>query len=69
MQIQPRDALKKIFVRVSLHDKDGPPHDSATLELFIEPTDSYEEIRKRAIAKAQVFFEKAVAEVKTETRN
>lgn len=67
-QIQPRDEIKKIWVRVSLHETDGAAHDNASLELFIEPTDSYEEIRNRAIAKAQAFLAKGALEVKGETK-
>jgi hypothetical protein len=59
--------MKKIFVRVTFHDDEQSPHDSASVEVFIEPTDSYTEIRQRAVAKARGFFGKALASPSIET--
>ena len=60
-QIQPRDGMNKIFVRLSVHDPDGPPHNSATVEVFVDHSDSYSEIRSRAVEAARAFFSKALA--------
>ncbi len=60
-QIQARDELEKIYAVVSFHDSDGPPHNSCDVRDFIEPTDSYAEIRKRAIEAARRHLEKALA--------
>jgi hypothetical protein len=65
--IQPRDTLQKILARVSFHDPNGPPHNSAVVDVFIEHTDSYAEIRKRAIEAAREFFKKALAAEAVET--
>jgi hypothetical protein len=61
MQIQPRDKMNKVFARLSVHDPDGPPHNSATVDVFVEHSDSYAEIRSRAVEAARAFFSKALA--------
>jgi hypothetical protein len=68
LSFQPRDTISKVFVRISFHDPDGPPHNSATLDLFVDQTDSFEEIRKRAIQAARSFFEKSLSADPVETK-
>jgi hypothetical protein len=66
-QIQPRDELNKVFVNVSFSDEEGPPYNSCDVNVFVEHTDSYTEIRKRAIDAAQRFLGKALAAPPIET--
>lgn len=65
--IQPRDKFNKVFVRVTFWQKKPQFNNSATVEVFVEHTDSYAEIRKRAIETAREFFTEALAAEAVET--
>jgi hypothetical protein len=59
--ISPRDKFNKIHVRVSFWQKKPQFNNSATVEVFVDPTDSYAEIRKRAVEAAREFLTEALA--------
>jgi ribosomal protein L16/L10AE len=59
--ISPRDSMQKILVRVCFYDPSGPPNNSGEVDVFIEQSDSYQEIRRRAIEAARSFLEKVLA--------
>lgn len=61
LSVQPRDQMNKVLAKVSFHDPDGPPHNSAIVDVFVDYTDSYAELRRRSIMAARSFFEKALA--------
>jgi hypothetical protein len=65
--IEPRDRMDKVFVRVSFWDENGPPHNSAEIEVFVDHSDSLSEIRKQAIQKAHGFFKEALKSDTVET--
>jgi len=65
--ISPRDQYNKVFVRVSFCQKTVPFNSSADVSVFVEHTDSYAEIRKRAIEAARELFKEALAAEPTET--
>lgn len=67
--IEPRDEMGKVFARVIFSDKNGPPHNSAELAVFVDYSDSYSDIRRRAIEEAQKFFKEALTFEAVETVN
>jgi hypothetical protein len=67
--IEPRDEMGKVFVKVGFGEKKGPPHNSAELAVFVDHSDSYSEIRKRAIKEAHKFFKEALTFEAVETVN
>jgi ribosomal protein L16/L10AE len=65
--ISPRDKYNKIHVRVTFWQKKTQFNSSATVEVFVDHTDSYAEIRKRAIEAARELFTEALATEAAET--
>jgi hypothetical protein len=65
--IEPRDEVGKAFVHISLWDENGPPHNGAEIQVFVDHTDSYSEIRKRAVRKAKEFLKEVLESEDVET--
>jgi uncharacterized protein with ATP-grasp and redox domains len=65
--ISPRDTFNKVFVRVSFWQKKPEFSNSAKVDVFVDHTDPYAEIRKRAVEAAREFFREALAAEATET--
>lgn len=68
--IQPRDERGKILVRITFHDDEkAGTHDNALIDVFIEHTDSYAEIRRRGIEAARDFFRRSLRAEPVEVSN
>lgn len=59
--IFPRDSVNKVMVRVYFHDDERKPHDNGTIEVFIESSDSYSDMRKRGLDAARAFLTRILA--------
>ena len=58
--VQPRDEINKVWVRVLFQSSEGPPYNNGAVEVFVEPTDSVQEIRRRAIEASRDFLQRAL---------
>ena len=65
--ISPRDPTGKIFARVDFWDDKKTPHNSGTVDVFIDHSDSYAAIRKAAIEAALAFMKEALSAEPVET--
>jgi hypothetical protein len=65
--ISPRDKFNKIWAKVDFWQGKPEFSSSASVNVFIEHTDSYAEIRKRAIEAARDLFKEVLAGEPVET--
>ncbi len=59
-QLRPRDSMNKVLVNLYIHDNEKSPHDNVQVEVFVDYTDSFLELRKNALLAARSFLEKCL---------